>query len=415
MAIARELDLIEELSTAYINLADGLHHAGRSGEAAAVIREGIELTERAGGRTTWMRLELAEILLDTGGWDEADALLPPPDRRLQGTTRLYGDLVRAALALHRGLDEDAVPLLERAAEDAADSLEPQFTGPLGALDAERHRRAGDLAAAAAAVDLALDRILCCTDDGTRVARVAAVGVDIQADLAQRARDRGELAAAAAAAERADVLAAFVAGAADDVAGRSLEAAYLAGARADLARARGADDPAAWRAARAAWTAVGRPHLAAAAALREAEALVAAGDRLAAQVPLGEALRTAADLGAGRLLREARGLAARARLRLDGAGPEEAAVEPAGAGEADATGETGAAPETEDPFDLTPRERQVLALLAEGATNREIGRQLFMAEKTASVHVSRILAKLGVRSRGQAAAIAHRLGLEQAPA
>ena len=67
---------------------------------------------------------------------------------------------------------------------------------------------------------------------------------------------------------------------------------------------------------------------------------------------------------------------------------------------------------EDPFGLTPRERQVLALLAEGTTNREIGETLFMAEKTASVHVSRILSKLDVRSRTQAAALAHRLGLER---
>ena len=61
-------------------------------------------------------------------------------------------------------------------------------------------------------------------------------------------------------------------------------------------------------------------------------------------------------------------------------------------------------------DLTDRERDVLTLLAEGRTNREIGEALFMAEKTASVHVSRILAKLDVRSRTEAAAVAHRLGL-----
>jgi DNA-binding NarL/FixJ family response regulator len=67
---------------------------------------------------------------------------------------------------------------------------------------------------------------------------------------------------------------------------------------------------------------------------------------------------------------------------------------------------------EDPFGLTARERQVLALLAEGATNRQIGSALFMAEKTASVHVSRILSKLGVRSRTQAAAVAHRLHLSR---
>ena len=56
---------------------------------------------------------------------------------------------------------------------------------------------------------------------------------------------------------------------------------------------------------------------------------------------------------------------------------------------------------------------MLALLAGGATNREIGAQLFMAEKTASVHVSRILSKLDVRSRTEAAAVAHRHGLEAA--
>ena len=74
-----------------------------------------------------------------------------------------------------------------------------------------------------------------------------------------------------------------------------------------------------------------------------------------------------------------------------------------------------APEAEpeaddDTFGLTSRERQVLALVAEGATNREIGATLYMAEKTASVHVSRILGKLNVRSRTEAAAVAHRHGL-----
>jgi len=64
----------------------------------------------------------------------------------------------------------------------------------------------------------------------------------------------------------------------------------------------------------------------------------------------------------------------------------------------------------DPFGLTPRERQVLELVAGGRTNREIGQALYMAEKTASVHVSRILAKLDVRTRTEAAAVAHRLGL-----
>ena len=68
------------------------------------------------------------------------------------------------------------------------------------------------------------------------------------------------------------------------------------------------------------------------------------------------------------------------------------------------------PAPEAPLGLTPREHEVLLLVAEGRTNREIGEQLFMSEKTASVHVSRILAKLGVGGRVEAAAVAHRLGI-----
>lgn len=60
--------------------------------------------------------------------------------------------------------------------------------------------------------------------------------------------------------------------------------------------------------------------------------------------------------------------------------------------------------------LTPREREVLGLLAEGRTNRQIGRQLYISDKTASVHVSNILAKLGAAGRTEAAAIARRDGL-----
>lgn len=89
-----------------------------------------------------------------------------------------------------------------------------------------------------------------------------------------------------------------------------------------------------------------------------------------------------------------GLARRARLDLR---EDEAAREP-GPGRADR------------PFGLTPREREVLRRLGDGQTNRQIARALFITEKTASVHVSNILMKLGVGNRGEAAAAAHRLGL-----
>jgi DNA-binding NarL/FixJ family response regulator len=179
--------------------------------------------------------------------------------------------------------------------------------------------------------------------------------------------------------------------------RPVEAAFLASARAEEARAAGHDDPALWTAAVAAWEALGRPYRAAQARRRRAEALLATGDRDGAATSALEALEAAQEIGAGWLASEIEGFALRARLRLE---PDEASPAPA----------LAAADAGEDPFGLTPRERQVLALLADGRTNREIGTALYMAEKTASVHVSRILSKLDVRSRTEAAAVAHRVGL-----
>jgi DNA-binding NarL/FixJ family response regulator len=60
--------------------------------------------------------------------------------------------------------------------------------------------------------------------------------------------------------------------------------------------------------------------------------------------------------------------------------------------------------------LTRREREVLELVASGATNRQIGAMLYISTKTASVHVSRILAKLGAANRAEAAAVARRAGV-----
>ncbi|HVX34240.1 MAG TPA: helix-turn-helix transcriptional regulator, partial [Solirubrobacterales bacterium] len=115
-----------------------------------------------------------------------------------------------------------------------------------------------------------------------------------------------------------------------------------------------------------------------------------------------------ELGSEWLAAEVAGLIARARL------PTGAAVAADSAPDGARRDGNGAASAPEDPFGLTPREHQVLAMLAEGATNREIAASLFMAEKTASVHVSRILGKLGVRSRTEAAAVAHRLALTERP-
>ena len=71
---------------------------------------------------------------------------------------------------------------------------------------------------------------------------------------------------------------------------------------------------------------------------------------------------------------------------------------------------GPAPPSDGPGVLTPREREVAVLLAEGLSNGEIARRLYISTKTASVHVSNILAKLGMASRAEVAAWAVRSGL-----
>jgi DNA-binding NarL/FixJ family response regulator len=128
--------------------------------------------------------------------------------------------------------------------------------------------------------------------------------------------------------------------------------------------------------------------------------VKAGDRAAAVAPLRAARERAEAMGVAPLLDEIDALARRARLAI-------AEAEPAAAAEIEEAAESPA-----EQLGLTPRELEVLLLVAAGRTNREIGAELFMSEKTASVHVSRILAKLGVGGRVEAAAVAHRLGLTE---
>jgi DNA-binding CsgD family transcriptional regulator len=169
------------------------------------------------------------------------------------------------------------------------------------------------------------------------------------------------------------------------------------ARAEQSRLDGRSDPQRWRAAAAAWEQMEHPFEAAYACFREAEALLAhSSSRPQAEQALRSAHQTAVALGAAPLRREIGSLAKRGRLRLDDH-PDKAA--------------TSKVPSPAASLGLTRREAEVLALVAKGRTNQQIGRELFITQGTAGVHVSRILTKLGVASRVEAAAIAHRLGLD----
>ena len=176
-------------------------------------------------------------------------------------------------------------------------------------------------------------------------------------------------------------------------------AQLQAAQAERSRLEGRSDPGRWRAATAAWERLEHPYDAAYARYRQAEALLAGGvSRQQAAIVLRAAHQTTVALGAAPLRREVELLAQRGRLRLE---------EPK-----DTTASPEVRPYPAISLGLTRREVEVLALVAEGRTNRQIGQALFITPKTASVHVSRILAKLGVTGRGEAAAIAHRLGLDK---
>ena len=153
----------------------------------------------------------------------------------------------------------------------------------------------------------------------------------------------------------------------------------------------------------AWEAVGQPYPQAAALLRAAEIALSAGDRAGAGSRLRRARLLAEELGARPLSGDITQLARRGRISL--AGEVEATDDEAAAGQAALTPAPG-----EPPLGLTAREYEVLRLVAAGHSNREIAGELFISAKTASVHVSNILAKLGVTSRGEAAATAHSLGL-----
>jgi DNA-binding CsgD family transcriptional regulator len=220
-------------------------------------------------------------------------------------------------------------------------------------------------------------------------------VRAQADRAELARARRDEAAASAACERASELRNGARerreARRDDPIATTIEAEW--------ARALGRADASLWKLAADAWETRPCPYRAAYARWRQAEAALQSDrDRPQASTALAVAHATATSLGAVPLREEIVRLARRARIALP-------ADEPDGAQEEAAPPTAGA-----EELGLTPRELEVLERLALGETNRQIAEALFISARTAGVHVSRILSKLGASNRSEAAAIAHRLGL-----
>lgn len=174
---------------------------------------------------------------------------------------------------------------------------------------------------------------------------------------------------------------------------------------------------AWQAAVDAFERYGHRYEHARSQARLAAALVRAGDPDRAADQARKAHGFAERVGATPLLAELDALAPALPRQVDARPPGRAGAPPgpdrvgdAGAGPATDAGPSGSGGVTPAPTELTPREAQVLRLVAEGRTNGQIGRELFISTKTVSVHVSNVLAKLGAGTRGEAAAVARRRGL-----
>lgn len=224
------------------------------------------------------------------------------------------------------------------------------------------------------------------------ARLLVLGMRSCADLVQHATARCEQDAVAEARRRADGLRRFADRTPADPFDLPETDGQWATWRAESARCRAERADRLWEAAAARWDAIGRPHRAAYARWRQAEQLLDAGRRTPATAVLQQAWRQAGEHVP--LRRAIADLARLARI----------ALEP--------TTETSVpeAPASSRPFDLTARELDVLRLLTRGLTNSQIGAELYISPKTASVHVTAILRKLGATNRVQAAAMAERGGL-----
>ncbi|HEX8928581.1 MAG TPA: response regulator transcription factor, partial [Actinomycetota bacterium] len=223
---------------------------------------------------------------------------------------------------------------------------------------------------------------------------ATQGLAAEADRAERARAAGDEAVAAEAVQAGLELLerARAAERQSRAVGRQVgpeAVAWLARAEAEATRLEGRTDPDRWAASAEAFG-YGHVYEQARSRWRLAEALLAAGRREEARQAAVAAHRIAERLGAAPLRSRVEALARRGRLDI-------------GVGTVEGDSSAG----------LTPREREVLRLVAAGRSNKQIADALYISRKTASVHVSNILTKLGVHSRGEAAASARRLGLDGA--
>ncbi|MYX25294.1 AAA family ATPase [Streptomyces sp. SID8381] len=376
----------------YINLPSELEAVGRSREALPLLEKGLAYTRGHGllDHEAWVWGNFAESLFSLGRWDEAAEAVARSERiGHSAKPGAFHARNRAELALARGDLPEAARQLAVAQESYGKYAHaPQHAIPLARLTIAVAAGEGRLPDARAELERVLERGF---PPGTHrygwpVLLTAATMEARAAALPGAGADPGHTATLERVRDAARTLPTVV----------PVWQAYESWVRAELARAAGRDRPEDWSGVVAAFETFERPYDLARVRCRLAAALLAGGDadgRDRATELLRLAHAVADHLGARPLADKAARLARGARLSL-AAVPERRAV----------------AADPVESLGLTPREQDVLRLVALGRTNRQIAEELFISPKTASVHVSNILAKLDVSGRGEAAAVAHRLAL-----
>jgi DNA-binding CsgD family transcriptional regulator/tetratricopeptide (TPR) repeat protein len=378
------------LERAYVALTDVLMMLGRPRESARLAETALDVLSPYGRDHSTLVANRIEALVAGGDWDDADRLSAAALRAITANYPHQPLVSRAELEVGRG-DFDQARAHHEAARatlrlDRDLATYAAFVAELALwerrwVDAEQIVTDG--LARARSRDMAQLRVWLC-----------AKGLRAQAELAAFARARRDGDAVGERLGRARKLLATARHAATQAAAVTPNAAgWRALAEAEYQRARGVARPHLWADAADTWERLERPPLAAYCRWRQAEALVAAGaSRAEASGPLRQAHAVAGRLGAKPLSAELEQLAQRARLEI--APP--------------VAGSTDRKQGLEEILGLTPREAEVLTLVARGYTNREIAAALVISVRTAGVHVSHILRKLGAPNRLEAAAIAHRL-------
>jgi DNA-binding CsgD family transcriptional regulator len=397
-AKVQDRDMLLAASISESHVLEGL---GEHVRAAEVARQGLAEAERYGlSRTNGAILaaNVIEPLFAAGRWDEASEVIaaalaaPTTGSHRESLWRWSGQL-----ALARGDQAAAESALARVTEMIARMpYRDQSHLPYAVMRIRVLAGAGDLAGA---LTYARDAIT--TFDLQTSPRYAwplleaSAAVAAEAALLPRAAGEAGLAGT--------VLGAVQAEAGKLEVSRPSSRAHCLATHAEIARA--GHDPGCrgmWQRAAAAWQELGEPYARAVAEFRVAEAALAdPAHRQQASLALSTAAGLARELGATGLAGQVTLLARRGRIAL----PDPSGRQPGRSAPENAAAAAGTA-------GLTPRELEVLRLVAAGRSNGAIAGQLFISAKTVSVHVSNVLAKLGVASRGEAAATAHRLGLVQ---